>query len=94
MEVAEYASRCNDLWQSQLTNTKEDFEMSENVDPVATPSRIVEYFPPGPTVSASTCQYGGAEYSKGSVIKQDDGALHSCSGDKAGTWVKVAQDKK
>ena len=77
-----------------VNDTKEEFEMSENVDPVATPSRIVEYFPPGPTVSASDCLYGGNRYSKGAVLTQGDGALHSCSGDKDGTWVKVAQDKK
>jgi hypothetical protein len=52
-------------------------------------SRVIEYLPPGGNiVTARDCTSGNAGYSKGSVIKMDDGALYECSGDKDGTWKK------
>jgi hypothetical protein len=50
------------------------------------PSRIIEYFPPGPTVVAKNCTYGGVSYSKGSLVNQG-GFVRKCSGDAYGTWV-------
>ncbi len=55
------------------------------------PSRIIEYFPPGPSISARDCVYAGRSYSKGAVVNQADGN-YVCSGDKDGTW--TAEKKK
>jgi hypothetical protein len=45
--------------------------------PLGLPSRIIEYFPPGPSVTSRDCQYGGVGYTKGSVVRQADNALYS-----------------
>jgi hypothetical protein len=54
------------------------------------PSRIIEYFPPGPSETSRDCQYGGVTYSKGSVVRQADNALYTCTGDKDGSWKKTS----
>jgi hypothetical protein len=33
------------------------------------------------------CTYATLSYSKGSVLKMDDGKNYVCSGDKQGTWI-------
>ena len=54
------------------------------------PSRITEYFPPGPTVTSRDCVYEGQVYSKGSVVRQFDNKLYECTGDEDGSWKKVS----
>jgi hypothetical protein len=54
-----------------------------------TPSRIIEYFPPGPTVTARDCVWKNGNYTKGATVKMDDGAVYECTGDGKGTWEKV-----
>jgi hypothetical protein len=54
-----------------------------------TPSRIIEYFPPGPTVTGRDCVWQGGKYSAGARVKMDDGAIYECTGDGKGTWEKV-----
>ncbi len=54
--------------------------------PAGEPSRIIEYFPPGPTISAKDCKWSGETYSKGATHAGDDGAIYVCSGDKDGAW--------
>jgi hypothetical protein len=78
--------------------------MAKDIDPeeveARNPSRIIEYFPPGPTVVlpgptvvAIDCTYAGKTYSKGSVVWQggtgdstEDGVPMECTGDSQGTW--------
>jgi hypothetical protein len=55
------------------------------------PSRIIEYFPPGPTVTGRDCVYQSNKYSMGARIKMDDGAIYECTGDGKGTWEKVSK---
>ena len=47
-----------------------------------------------PGVIEANCVHMSAEYSKGAVIKMDDGDSYRCSGDKDGTWKKVAATTK
>jgi hypothetical protein len=54
-------------------------------------SRIIEYFPPGPTVVARDCMYAGKSYSAGSVVEQggdenSSGIPMECTGDSQGSW--------
>jgi hypothetical protein len=56
---------------------------------LGTPSRIIEYFPPGPTVTARDCVYQGSSFTKGATIKMDDGGIYRCTGDEDGSWEKV-----
>jgi hypothetical protein len=55
----------------------------------STPSRIIEYFPPGPTVTARNCVWQGNSFSKGGRVKMDDGAVYECTGDDDGSWKKA-----
>lgn len=59
--------------------------------PEAPVSRVIEYFPPGESIIARDCKYAGLPYSKGDVIRQQDGNTYECSGDKDGTWVKKSK---
>ncbi len=34
------------------------------------------------------CTYAGAAYSKGAVLKMDDGKVYTCSGNDQGEWSK------
>jgi hypothetical protein len=53
-----------------------------------TPSRIIEYFPPGPTVTGRDCMWGGSAFTKGATVKGPDG-IYECSGDEDGRWTKI-----
>jgi hypothetical protein len=58
--------------------------------PLGRPTLLIEYFPPGTTVTSRDCVYEGQKYSKGSVVRQFDNKLYECTGDKDGSWKRVS----
>jgi hypothetical protein len=53
-------------------------------------SRIIEFFPPGSTVTGRDCMYGSA-FSKGARVIMADNAVYECTGDENGSWKKVSK---